>query len=185
MKYILDTNVYISAYLTYYNPDICSSYWDVLKELGENGFIHSPKQVKEELVRKDDLLSKWSKSGNPCFFTKDMEGIATFFVKAKEAYKEIKALSTQQWQKKIRNYKLKEESISDEDMFVVATALFYKQHFPNEEVVIVTKETRTNHPNKPVRIPHLCDKLNVRCIDDFEFLKEVGVKMEATCEIES
>jgi hypothetical protein len=42
-KYILDTNVYISAYNNYYNPDICSSYWDVLKELGNSEKIKSPK----------------------------------------------------------------------------------------------------------------------------------------------
>ncbi len=183
MKYILDTNVYIAAFRGYYNPEICSTYWEVLRELGEKESIKSPKEVKDEIERIDDDLSGWAKNKNPCFLSDDLTGIMVFFMKVRASYDVIKQNAISHWTtefaKKGQKYHLREEPISDEDIFVVATALFYRKHFPDQEVVVVTKEILKNNPYKPVRIPHLCDAVKVRWINDFEFIKEIGITLEA------
>lgn len=179
MKYIFDTNVYISAFRGYYSPDICPSYWDVLKELGERGTIQSPKQVKEEIEARDDDLCKWARTKNKCFLARDIEGITPFFIQVKEAYKKIKGLSVSSWEKRMRkHYILREEPISDEDMFVVATACFYKHHFPNQ-ITVVTKEELKSTTYKLIRLPHLCDEMEIPWMNDFDFIREFGIEFEA------
>ena len=62
--YCLDANVLIQSWQKYYSPNICPSYWDTLNTLGEDGRIFLPEMVYEEIVRTEDDLSKWLKSGN-------------------------------------------------------------------------------------------------------------------------
>lgn len=57
-KYILDTNVYIEAYKGYYHPDIVPVYWDILKFLGKEKTIESPKQVLHEIKSQNKLKRK-------------------------------------------------------------------------------------------------------------------------------
>lgn len=56
--YCLDTNVLIQAWQHYYSPVICKEYWDILNELGIKKRIFLPEVVAEEIIRKDDTLSK-------------------------------------------------------------------------------------------------------------------------------
>lgn len=72
--------------------------------------------------------------------------------------------------------------VSDEDMFVIATVLFYKKHVPSQEYILVTKEgyDMPPKPYKPMKIPHLCEKLGVKWINDFDFIKEVGIVFDST-----
>lgn len=178
-KYILDTNVYIEAHNKYYHPDVVLSYWDVLKGLGVKDLIKSPKQVKDEL--RSTWLAAWKKE-NKIFLDKDLEGIVPFFDQVREEYKKVKVAHHAILQREYRGRYVpsRAESLSDPDMFVIATVLFYKANF-SSDVTLVTKENDTISGNKPVRIPHLCIPLGIRCIDDFQFVKEVGIKFQASC----
>jgi hypothetical protein len=137
--------------------------------------------VKEEITRWDDDLSKWTKNDNKCFISDDLKGIHDFFIQVGLVYQEFKNKNMGRWKNEFgKNYKLpREESISDEDIFVIATVLFYKHHFPSKTITLVTKETFKEHRNKPVRIPHLCRELKIRWMNDFDFIKEVGIKFDA------
>jgi rRNA maturation endonuclease Nob1 len=57
--YCLDANVLIKAWESYYSPDLCPTYWDVLDDLGAKGQLFVPSWVAEEIHRTDDDLSKW------------------------------------------------------------------------------------------------------------------------------
>ena len=181
-KYILDTNVYIQAHVGYYNPDIAPNYWDLLKDFGNKDLIKSPKQVRNEISEKNIWLSAWKKD-NKIFLGEDLKGIMPFFNKVREKYTEVKAenfvILRKQYKGKYNPNR--DEPLSDADMFVIATVLFYKHNFPAMEVVLVTKENTNITAYKSVRIPHVCNTFGIRCIDDFEFLKEIGVKFDAKC----
>ncbi len=181
-KYILDTNVYIQAHIGYYNPDIAPNYWDLLKDFGLKDLIKSPKQVKNEITQKSQWLSTWKKD-NRIFLDDDLDGIMPFFTEVKEIYKAVKQTNFEILKKQYRGKYTpsKDEPLSDPDIFVIATALFYKKHFPSTEIVMVTKENNTINPYKSVRIPHVCKALGIRCIDDFDFLRETGTKFQASC----
>jgi hypothetical protein len=63
-KYCLDANVLIQAWQKYYSPKICYSYWDLLDSLGNQNIIFMPEMVYDEIIRTDDVLSRWLKSSN-------------------------------------------------------------------------------------------------------------------------
>lgn len=180
-KYILDTNVYIAADIGYYHHDIAPSYWDVLKSLGDKDLIVSPKQVRDEITSKSLWLSAWKKH-NKVFLNNDLPGILAFFNQVAAEYKKVKATNLAILRKTYSSYTpARDEPLSDPDIFVIATALFYKAQFPAAEIVLVTKENSEVKPYKTVRIPHLCKALGIRCIDDFLFLREAGVLFQVTC----
>ncbi len=189
-KYILDTNVYIEAHRGYYHPDIVPVYWDVLKNLGKDEIAKSPKQVRDEIKiqnppslsseapTEDRFLYDWARNDNKCFLENDLDGIEEFFRLVQQAYEKVKEKNTAIMKATRKGFKWsKKEPVSDQDMFVIATALFYKKLYPDKEYVIVTKENDDDPPLwfKPAKIPHICKELGVPWIDDFQFLKEVGI----------
>lgn len=102
-KYILDTNVYIEAYKGYYHPDIVPVYWDILKFLGKEKTIESPKQVLHEIKSQNkpqsskendsvgDFLYEWSRSSdNKCFLKNDLKDIDLYFREVQAAYEIVK-----------------------------------------------------------------------------------------------
>jgi len=194
-KYILDTNVYIEAYKGYYHPDIVPVYWEILKDLGKKNIISSPKQVREEIKIQntpskdkngnasevDRFLFDWSRSNNSCFLKQDLVGIEAFFLQVQRAYEKVKQVNDGILRTKDRKYKWGFKTpVSDEDMFVIATVLFYKKHVPANEYILVTKEGYDMPPKryKPMKIPHLCKELDIKWINDFDFIKDVGIKFE-------
>jgi len=197
VRYILDTNVYIEAFKGYYHPDIVPVYWDILKILAVRDVIKSPKQVRDEIkiqnkpaVDKDSsdkeerFLYDWSRSSeNKCFLKEDLKGIDRFFRKVNEAYLRVKIKNTEAIIKKNKGWKWpRREPVSDQDMFVIATVLFYMQYFPNNKYVLVTKEGNDNPPKflKPAKIPHICEELGIKWMDDFEFIKEIGITFDSS-----
>jgi len=162
--YCLDANVLIQAWQKYYAPEICPDYWEILNELGKQGRIFIAEEVKNEIVviddneKKEDDLSKWLKrSAIPVH--KPTENV-------------IKC-----WQNIILAnplHKLLVDNVKGRslaDPWVISHAL-------DKKATVVTKESPIISLNakKPVTIPNVCDKMGVRWIDDFAFVKEIGLK---------
>ena len=61
MKYCLDTNFFIEGWNKYYSPDFCSTYWEIIDKLGKKGDLFITQEVKKEIERVDDSLTKWLK----------------------------------------------------------------------------------------------------------------------------
>ena len=54
------------------------------------------------------------------------------------------------------------------DPWLIASAM-------DQEATVVTKESLITQSNaKTIKIPNVCNNMGVRCIDDFEFVKELG-----------
>lgn len=69
MNYLLDTNIFISAKNTAFNPLYHPGYWDFL----EKGLISKKvillDMVYRELTKRDDELSKWIKQYKSLIFS--------------------------------------------------------------------------------------------------------------------
>jgi len=197
VKYILDTNVFIEAYKGYYHPDIVPVYWDILKNLGSKEIIKSPKQVREEIKLQytppsnkensmvvDRFLFDWSRSPeNNCFLRKELPKIDSYFKTVQQAYLLVRQINTEIIKKNRPNWVWPlREPVSDNDMYVIATVLFYREVYPSHRFVLVTKENNDYPPRhyKPCKIPHICDKLNIEWMSDFDFIKEVGITFDAS-----
>ena len=66
-RYCLDANVFIEGWNKYYSMVLCPSYWEIIDELGEQGRVFSPIEVKREILHHDDGLADWVKSRDYIF----------------------------------------------------------------------------------------------------------------------
>ena len=161
-KYCLDTNVLIQAWQKYYSPKICPSYWDLLDSLGIQNKIFMPEMVYDEIVKTDDDLSRWLKSSKIPIKKID-----------EQVTKCLKDIYSADPNHKYLVDNTKARSLADP--WVIAHAL-------RENAVVVTKEEKVTALNSTkIKIPNVCEKMNVSWINDFQLIEELGIKFK--CEI--
>lgn len=159
-KYCLDANVLINAWNSYYSKAICDGYWDVLRSLGLSGRIFLAELVKEEIIRTDDGLADWVKgSGIPIYpvDSRVTEIVGKIF--AADPRHELLVDSTR--------------GRSLADPWVIAHAMA-------ERACVVTKENKVTASDKKVKIPNVCERMGVRCINDFDMIRELGIRFSCT-----
>jgi len=161
-KYCLDANVLIQAWQKYYSPRICPNYWDMLDYLGTQNIIFIPEMVYDEIVRTDDDLSKWLKTSQIPIKKID-----------EQVTKCLKDIYSADPNHKFLVDNTKARSLADP--WVIAHAL-------REKAVVVTKEEKVTALNSTkIKIPNVCDKMNVTWINDFQLIEELGIKFN--CEL--
>lgn len=151
MPYILDTNVFIEAKNQYYMFDVCPGFWEWLVERNRDGLVYSVQAVNDELQRGDDDLSAWAIQRGVEFFLP--QNVST-----------ARALETVGSETRRMNYE--ETAVSDffntADYYLVAEAYAKKY-------TVVTRETKSNS-TRLVKIPNICDELQITCISPFDML---------------
>lgn len=159
--YCLDANVLIKAWESYYSPSVCPTYWDVLDELGAQGQLFVPSWVAEEIHRTDDDLSRWLKKSRIKVRSVTEEvGLKLKEIYAKDPRHELLVDNT------------KQRSLADPWLIAHAMA---------EGACVVSKEEKpTAANNKRVKIPHVCEAMGIRCIDDFQMIEELGITFACT-----
>jgi predicted nucleic acid-binding protein len=160
--YCLDTNVLIQAWQKYYSEKLCPDYWKVLNELGEKDKIFIPEEVYREIEKVDDGLLAWLKNSKITIREKDTDITNNI----------SKIFNTDPKHKLLVDAK-KGRSLADP--WVIAHSMKYK-------ATLVTKEEKDRSPSsKTVKIPDVCENMKVRCINDFQFIDEVGIRF--SCKI--
>lgn len=156
--FLLDANVFITAYRQYYAFDICLGFWESIKQGHAVGRIYSTNRVKLEVDKGDDL-AKWVDAELSCgFFLDDSTAaIATEFapimawVNSKEFSPAAKA-----------------KFASDTDGWLIATA-------KEKGYCVVTHEARQDGAKARVLMPNVCDEFGVDYCNTFEMLRELGI----------
>jgi Domain of unknown function (DUF4411) len=160
-RYCLDANVLINAWNQYYAKDICPDYWKELERLGHSERIFLADEVKKEIERQDDSLADWLKqSGMPVYET---DGPVTAVVNKI-------FLADARHEQLVDNKKGR----SLADPFVIAHAI-------TQSACVVTKESMVTQSDKRIRIPNVCVKMGVKCINDFEMIRQLGLRF--SCQI--
>lgn len=154
--YCLDANVLIEAWNHYYSPELCPTYWHVLERLGKANRIFLPEIVSDEITRTQDQLAEWlAGSGVPIRKNTSDSGLALRKIYGTD----------ERHQRLVDN--IRGRSLADP--WVIAHAL-------ETGACVVTKEKLTTEPDaKRIRIPDVCRNMGVKCITDFEFLKESAI----------
>ena len=159
--YCLDANVLIQAWQKYWSPKLCPTFWDLLNQLGQESRVFLPEAIYDEIVNTDDELSKWlQKSKIP---VKPIDG------KVGECLKKIYSANPE------HQYIVSSNGIhSAGDPWVIAHAM-------NEDATVVTKEIKDVYtkPTK-IKIPHVCDNMGIRWINDFEFAEELQIEFSCS-----
>jgi hypothetical protein len=61
-RYLLDSNIFMTAVRQYYPFDLVPGFWRCLEEHAKTGRVQSIDHVKEELLRGKDDLADWAKN---------------------------------------------------------------------------------------------------------------------------
>ncbi|MBE2283163.1 MAG: DUF4411 family protein [Prosthecobacter sp.] len=157
-KYLLDANVLITAYRSYYAFDLCPGFWQSILDGFAAGRIYSTQRVKKELS-KGDRLHLWVESDlSDGFFLDDSTAAITAEFAPLMAWVVAKGFLPAAQAKFANN---------DADGWLVATA-------KKEGFCLVTHEGRQDGAKARVPLPNVCEEFGVEYCNTFEMLKELG-----------
>jgi hypothetical protein len=129
--------------------------------MGKAKRIFLPQMVYNEIAKTDDELFKWLKKSDIEVHKQDGK-VGEFVIKIFAANPNHKFLVDN------KNYR------SMADPWVIAHALAI-------DACVVTKENFILQGGKDkIKIPNVCKNMNIRCINDFDFIKEMGI--DFTCD---
>lgn len=159
--YVLDANVFIEAACHYYAFDLVPGFWESLVQHATEGVVASIDRVKNELKRGKDELAEWADSRfSGAFFSTDDAGIVG-------AYSQVMA-----WVQGQAQFldAAKADFAGGADGWLVAAAIARGS-------VVVPHEIPAPEARRKVPIPNVCQAFDVRYVDTFKMLRELGVRL--------
>ena len=151
MKYIIDASSMITAMNVRYPPQVFEKLWDEMSSAFSSGTILSSEVVLLELEKGSDDVTAWAKKHKGAF-----ESTST------QETTEVGGILS-------RHPKLVDASLDREqaDPYIIAKAKIGGNQF-----TVVSEENK----NKPNKIPMVCTKENVRCIDFITMVRDLKWK---------
>lgn len=169
MKYCLDTNVLIEPSKGWYAFDIAPSFWEALLDWNEQNIVCSIQPVFDEIIKhkEESDLVQWVELNHKTFFLPIDESTLV-------QYTYIANLVSTLYE----SY-LVEDFLKCADPFVIA---YTKAH----DLILVTDEKPRNEgksPNgkiggKKIKIPNVCDRVNVRYISTTDMLRDLKFRFK-------
>jgi len=147
--YCFDTSSLIECWTRTYPPDVVPGLWEKLDNAIAHAAVRCPEEVREELKRQDDELSKWLAARPYVFIALDEPIQKATTTLLRDHSRLMKAT-------KNRN---------GADPFVIATAQV-------NGLTVVTEEIGGTEV-KP-KIPSVCAAVDVRCVNVLAFIREQG-----------
>lgn len=167
MKYCMDSSVFIEAHRRYYGFDIAPGFWTAIENEVANGKIISIRNVYTEISEGKDQLTNWTQTLRSTLFVEpdglvveNMRFVADFIENNYDA----------------SSHKI--EFLRNADPWVIALARAY-------DMTVVTGENGKKEDIHPIskkitgkiKIPNVCDKLKIPCIDTFTLLRQLNIKL--------
>lgn len=151
--YLIDTNVFIESSMRFYAVDICSGFWDFFRKCAtQSPHIKSIDKVYDEFTPENKTLEDFRK-----YLYEE-----NFFLSSENITQESFIKVTQALQSYPQN---KVSDFCDEaDYFLIALAY-------QKNAIIVTQEAKAAETSCIIKIPNVCQKLNIKCIDIAQFLR--------------
>jgi hypothetical protein len=159
-RYCLDANALIVPWNSYYSFKICPEFWKILEGLGHAGRIFIPKAVADEITKTEDRLAEWLKGS----------GISIYPVEEQTLLCLAKIFETDLVHERLVD-NIKGRSLADP--WVIAHAM-------DQKACVVTKEKKQTAMTDRIRIPNVCEKMNIPCIDDFQLIDELNIRFSCT-----
>lgn len=154
MAYILDSDVFIDAKNRYYGFDFAPAFWEWLVRKNDEGCIFSVEDVRNELEEGNDELCDWIRGLGNRFFLPPTDQM----VNAERVVSDWVQMPEQQYlPRAVADF------LDCADLHVVAYARAL-----NYTVVTLEKIENTR---KKVKVPNVCNGLNIECINTFQMLR--------------
>ena len=157
-KYILDTNIFITAKNKLYPFDIFPSFWDQLLQKAKNKDFYLSAEIIEELNAGKDELYDWIEKNKSSFSILPSDDNQLI-----HCYSEI---IQSVFDHTVYNETAKKEFAEVADSWLIA-------HAKNSNLTIVTQEIKIDLSCKRrVKIPNVCADFGIECIDILEFMRK-------------
>lgn len=157
-SYWLDSNVFIEGFKGPYAFDIAPRFWDLIDEMIHSGRLSCPVRVYDELQDVQDELARW---------TQERRQLG-LFVEPNPVVQEIfKAIAADVMQRYPDN-QARRRFLDRADPWIIAHAIA-------NDGSVVTLEAIVPGTSQQVKIPNVCNRLNVRFINTYDMLRELGV----------
>lgn len=167
-KYLIDSDVLITAKNRYYSFQICPGFWDSVLHSHSCSHLHSIDQVKQELLSgsKDDDLVQWVGQCVPASFFLTSDGSEVV-----AAYSKVISWVSQHMQ---YHGEAKTKFASGADGWLVAHGIVTGQ-------TIVTNEQPRPDSRRAIKLPNAYHQFNVKFEDTFPMLHRLGVQYHYSC----
>lgn len=159
MLYLLDSNVLITAKNQYYEFARVDQYWEWLAYQVEHGHARIPEEIYKEVTRGKDDLTKWMKLHKAELLLEEEVNIDLVRRVIAEGY----ALD-------LTDVELE---ATGRDPFRIAYALA-----DIDNRTVVTAEVRSKRIRQIRTIPSVCDDLNVKVSDQWQFGKALDFRTD-------
>jgi hypothetical protein len=158
--YCLDTNIYIEAKNGPYGFDIAPGFWSWLDRLMQEGNLHSPTAVYEEIMSGKDDLATW---------VKDRKDSGLFTVPTDDVQKAFKGIADHV----VQNYPPQNSQVflGGADPWVIALA-------KASNFIVVSAESYDKNKGKKPKIPNVCEVFDVPCIGIYRMLRDTGARFQ-------
>ncbi|NOZ78586.1 MAG: DUF4411 family protein [Acidobacteria bacterium] len=164
-RYIIDSDVLITAKNLYYAFDLCPGFWKSLIHHHREGRLFSVDRVRNELLagRKTEDLVRWVKDDLPRSFFLDVDTDAVT-----SAYTEI-----MMWVQRHPKYfdSAKAKFATGADGWLVACARVHG-------AIVVTNEQPAPDSKKEIKLPDVCDQFAVKRENTFAMLRALCVRFD-------
>jgi hypothetical protein len=163
-KYVVDSDVFMTAKNRYYAFDLCPGFWKSMIKRHREGAVASIDRVKGEILqgRKDDELVVWTKKLPPSFF----DGVDDDAVTTKYQEVMLWALHNRQF-----TDAAKADFATGADGWLVAYASVHA-------VIVVTNEVSAQDSRNKIKLPDVCKQFGVGYCDTFQMLRDLAVRFE-------
>ena len=157
-RYWLDSNVFIEGFKGPYAFDIAPRFWDLIDEMIDGGRLACPVRVYEELQDVQDDLARW---------VRERRQSGLFVEPGHVVQEEFRAIAAHVMQRYPDN-QARRRFLDRADPWVIA-------HARATGGSVVTLEPTVSRTSQQVKIPNVCDRLNVRWANTYDMLRELGV----------
>lgn len=162
-RYVVDSDVFITAKNRYYAFNICPGFWRSVIACHRDGRVYSIDRVKSELLagRKTEDLVLWAKDDVPDGFFCSVDG-----EQVTEKYTEI-----MQWVQRSPRVldSAKAKFAAGADGWLVAFAAV-------DGAIVVTNEQPAPESRRDIKLPDVCSHFGVKYLDTFDMLRELSVQ---------
>ena len=162
MLYLLDANVLIDANRDYYQMQRVPEFWEWLVHLGTEDVVKLPREVYEEIKDGNDDLATWANR-------LDVRDALLLGVEAETAF--VSRVVNDGYAPDLTDDEI--EKIG-RDPFLIAYALTDS----GAHCVVTTEGSRPARERANRHIPDVCSDLGVRCLNTFEFIRELDFRTD-------
>lgn len=162
MLYLLDANVLMDANRDFYNLVRVKEFWEWLSYVGKKGKVKIPIEIYEELTNGTHELATWAKQSsnrNDLILKEDVDENL------------IRQVTDQGYALDLTDIEIGKLG---RDPFLIAYAI----SDTSTRIIVTTEVSKPSQERGNKHIPDVCNLLGVRCIDGYEFYKEMDFRTD-------